>query len=33
LLVHEAEAAKEHPEGWHGRAAGSTGRAKSLTWG
>jgi len=21
------------PEGWHGRVAGGTGRAKSLTWG
>jgi len=33
LLVLEAEATKKHPEGWHGRVAGGTGRAKSLTWG
>jgi len=31
LLVREAKAAKEHFEGWHGRAAGGTGRAMYLT--
>ena len=37
LLTHDhrrhrrEEAANEHPEGWHGHAAGGTGRANSRT--
>jgi len=27
------KSSKRNPEGWHGRVAGGTGRAKSLTWG
>jgi len=32
-LSGKQKAANEASEGWHGRAAGGTGRAMSLTWG
>ncbi|KEH34453.1 hypothetical protein MTR_3g466640 [Medicago truncatula] len=32
-LSGKQKAAKVDPEGWHGRVAGGTGRAKSMTWG